>query len=60
MNKQEVIDETNFLQLGQREHEEFASIEVGQTYASRFSVWPTKEDPALYQFNSMWLELSME
>ena len=53
-----VTDETDFFQVGQSEQDDFAQIEVGETAPSAFNVWPTKEKPVMYKFNSIYLEMS--
>ena len=52
-----LIDELDFLQLGQQSEMDFETVEIGVASPTGQSIWPTKEDPGLYKYNSMWLEL---
>ena len=36
------------------------SFEIGKKHTSQNSVWPTRDEPSYYQFNSVYLELSQE
>ena len=33
---------------------------LGTILPTKFSVWPTKEDPVIYKLNSFWIELNQE
>lgn len=37
---------------------DFTSVSLGSIKATKYKVWPTREDPQIYKFNSFWLELS--
>ena len=56
----ELMDEVDIVQLGQQRIVEFESTYWGDSGTSDYSEWPTKEDPSLYKFNGVWLELSKE
>ena len=60
MHTNELIDETDLLQLGQTTVVSFETFGVGKSLTTGQSIWPTQENPGLYKFNSMWLELSNE
>ena len=60
MQTNDLSDEIDLLQLGQEWNTEFETFNFGPSYPSGQSIWPTKEDPRLYKFNSMWLELDKE
>ena len=60
IKQNQLTDETDFLQLGQFETEEFTTIEFGRISGSQQNQWPTKESPRKYKFNSIWLELMQQ
>ena len=60
MYMNDLEDETDLLQLGQATEVSFETFGVGKSTETGQSIWPTWEDPGLYKFNSMWLELSNE
>ena len=53
-----MTDEIDYLQLGWFDYLEFTELQVGMSDLSAFNVWPTREEPAKYKFNSVYLELS--
>ena len=34
--------------------------EIGETGSSGLNVWPTRENPSMYKFNSFYMELKQE
>ena len=48
------------MQLGQSDSEEFVKFKLGLTAGSSKNTWPTQDNPTMYKFNSLWLELMPE
>ena len=57
INLNELIDEIDFIQLGQQGATDFTAIDYGLSGPTKFNKWPTKDRPVLYKFNSFWIEL---
>ena len=36
---------------------DFTTVALKGIGTTKFSTWPTKEDPSIYKFNSFWIEL---
>ena len=39
---------------------DFTSVALSIILPTKFSVWPTKEDPVIYKLNSFWFELNQK
>ena len=53
----ELTDEVAYFQLGQQRSAKFTTLGFFATASTSFNVWPTKQDPKTYKFNSYWFEL---
>ena len=58
INKNMLEDEVEFLQLGMFPKIDFISTSIAKEFPTSFNIWPTREDPKLYKFNSFWIEVS--
>ena len=54
----ELIDETDWIQLGQSSFTEFVSAGLGELFPSMYNKWPTKASKTKYKLNSVYIELS--
>ena len=59
-NENELIDEVDFLQLGQVDQTNFHTISYGKSEQSTWKNWPTPENRSRYKFNSVLLSLGLE
>ena len=57
----ELVDETDLFQLGQQSVAEFTQVSFGSVpQVSSVNMWPTKETPGVFKFNSYWIILHQE
>ena len=59
LHKYELVDESDWLQLGQTEENTFTRLIIGETEPSNLGVWPTKENPVMYKINSIYISMDM-
>ena len=56
MKKHELIDETDFFQIGQSDPTEFWQVEFGSTaLPSTMSIWPEKDKNGFFKFDSFYM-----
>ena len=61
IRKNQLVDETSFLQVGQQSEIEYTMIELGADQAVEDNrIWPTKEKPDLYAFSYYFIELDQK
>ena len=60
VNKYELSDEVNFLQLGQTDEIEYETITHTPSDVSKSNTWPTKDNRVTFKLNSVLLNLSQE
>jgi len=59
VEKNELVDETAYLQIGQEYEQEYFRVAADKSQASVYDSFPTKDKKdALYKLTSLWLELS--
>ena len=54
----EIIDETDFFQIGQQDSSEYYKIEFGESLPSNFATWPEKDKNGVFKFDSFYIQFS--
>ena len=57
IQKHALMDQIDFIQIGQVSETEFEKIYFEPASPSGFAEWPTKEAPKMYKISSFWIEL---
>ena len=57
IQKHALVDQVDFIQIGQVSETEFEKIHFEPSLPSSFSEWPKKEAPKRYKISSFWIEL---